>query len=211
MKIASETQERSISRQDWVNAARNALIERGISGVRLRSLAEMLGATTGAFYWQYKNLEELLDDVRQDWADKNTAPFRRAISAAGPDGWKQYLSYVRVLVLEDEFNPRYDNAIRDWAHNSEQTAKVLADIEILRIEQLRGVFENLGFEGKEAAIRARVTYFHQTGYNAMKITETLEERLANIPFYAKILTDRPDLLSLTTPLAVRQCLLASAD
>jgi AcrR family transcriptional regulator len=211
MKIAGETQERSISRQDWVLAARNVLIEKGISGVRLRSLAETLGATTGAFYWQYKNLEELLDDVRQDWADKNTAPFERAIAAAEPDGWKQYLSYVRVLVLEDEFNPRYDNAIRDWAHNSEQTAKVLADIEMLRIEQLRGVFENLGFGGKEAAIRARVTYFHQTGYNAMKITETLEERLANVPFYAKILTDRPDLLSLTTPPAVRQCLLASAD
>jgi AcrR family transcriptional regulator len=211
MKIASKTQERNISRQDWVIAARNALIEKGISGVKLRPLAETLGATTGAFYWQYKKLEELLDDVRQDWADTNTAPFGRAISAAGPDGWKQYLSYVRVLVLEDEFNPRYDNAIRDWAHNSEQTAKVLAEVEILRIEQLRCVFENMGFEGKEAAIRARVTYFHQAGYNAMKIAETLEERLANIPFYAKILTDCSELLALNSPNDVKQRLLASAD
>jgi AcrR family transcriptional regulator len=211
MKIASAPQERNITRQDWMIAARNALIKNGISGVRLRSLAETLGATTGAFYWQYKNLEELLDDVRQDWAEKNTDPFERAITAAAPDGWKHYVSYVRVLVLEDEFNPRYDNAIRDWAHNSEQTASVLATVEMSRIEQLQGVFENLGFEGKEAAIRARVTYFHQTGYNAMKISETLEERLANIPFYAKILTDRSDLLSLTTPSEVRQSLLASAD
>ncbi|HSF77644.1 MAG TPA: hypothetical protein VLA38_03435 [Steroidobacteraceae bacterium] len=80
-----------------------------------------------------------------------------------------------------------------------------------RIEQLEGVFENMGFERREAAIRARVTYFHQTGYNAMKITETLEERLANIPYYAKILTDRTDLLSLASPSEVRECLLASAD
>lgn len=209
MKTRSKSQERSITQNDWVSAARNALIEKGISGVRLRSLAETLGATTGAFYWQYGNLEELLDDVRQDWADRNTAPFDRAIKAAAPDGWKQYLSYVRVLVLEDEFNPRYDNAIRDWAHNSEQTASILREVELLRIEQLRGVFVNMGFDGKEADIRARVTYFHQAGYNAMKITETLEERLANIPYYAKILTDRMDLLSLPTPDSVRHCLLAS--
>ncbi|MCP5156053.1 MAG: TetR/AcrR family transcriptional regulator [Ectothiorhodospiraceae bacterium] len=211
MKAANEAQERSIARRDWVLAARSALIERGISGVRLRALAEVLGATTGAFYWQYRNLEELLNDVRQDWADTNTAPFKRAIEAAAPDGWKQYLSYVRVLVLENEFNPRYDNAIRDWAHNSEQTATVLREVELLRIEQLREVFVNMGFADEEAAIRARVTYFHQAGYNAMKITETVDQRLANIPYYAKILTDRTDLLSLTSPEEVRQCLLASAD
>lgn len=211
MKIENVPHDRNITRKDWVIAARNALIDKGISGVRLRALAETLGATTGAFYWQYKNLEELLEDVRQDWVATNTAPFGQAIDAAAPDGWRQYLSYVRVLVLEDEFNPRYDNAIRDWAHNSEKTAAVLRDVELLRIDQLRGVFVNMGFEPQEAAIRARVTYFHQAGYNAMKIVETLEERLVNIPYYARILTDCDDLLALNSAEEVKRCLLASAD
>jgi AcrR family transcriptional regulator len=210
MKIATETPDRNLTRKDWIVSARNALIEKGISGVKLRALAETLGVTTGAFYWQYKNLEELLDDARQDWAETNTAPFERAFRAASPDGWKQYLSYVRVLVLEDEFNPRYDNAIRDWAHNCEKTANLLREVELLRIEQLRDVFVNMGFESEESAIRARVTYFHQAGYNAMGITETLEQRLANIPYYAKILTDRTDLLPLTSPEEVKRCLEDSA-
>lgn len=211
MAIAAGNEERGITRKDWIAAARNALIEKGISGVRLRALSETLGVTTGAFYWQYKNLEELLEDVRQDWAETNTAPFAQAIEAAAPDGWKQYLSYVRVLVLEDSFNARYDNAIRDWAHNSVKTAAILRDIELLRIHQLQAVFENMGFDPKEAAIRARVTYFHQAGYNAMKIVESREERLSNIPYYAKILTDRVDLLGLDTPEKVKACLIASAD
>ena len=201
---------RKLKRADWVGAARKALIDRGISGISLRNLAETLGATTGAFYWQYERLEDLLEEIRQDWAQRNTDPFTRAIEAAGPDGMRQYLAYVRVLVLEKDFDPRYDNAIRDWAHSSRRTAEVLREIETFRIEQLRTVFEAMGFAGRAALIRARVTYFHQTGYNAMQITESLEERLTNIPYYAEVLTDRRELLSLKNPSGVRQCLIDGA-
>lgn len=204
----AEQGHRGLTRQDWIAAARQVLIDKGVSGIKLRALSESLGATTGAFYWQYRNLEELFEDLRQDWAERNTAPFTRAIAAAGPSGMNQYIAYVRTLVLGGEFNPRYDNAIRDWAHGDSRTADVLRQIEILRIDQLREVFAALGFEGHEALIRARVTYFHQAGYNAMQITETLEERLLNIPYYAEILTDRSDLRSLRTAEEVRAMLIA---
>lgn len=203
-----EQEQRILIRQDWIAAARQVLIDKGVGGIKLRALSESLGATTGAFYWQYRNLEELLEDVRQDWAERNTAPFTRAIAAAGPSGMQQYIAYVRTLVLGDEFNPRYDNAIRDWAHSDKRTADVLREIEIFRINQLREVFAAMGFEGHEALIRARVTYFHQAGYNAMQITETQEERLLNIPYYAEILTDRSDLRSLKTAEEVRAMLIA---
>ncbi|MEZ5667447.1 MAG: TetR/AcrR family transcriptional regulator [Alphaproteobacteria bacterium] len=200
-------EQRGLSREDWIGAGRRVLIEKGIAGIRLRALSESLGATTGAFYWQYRKLEDLLEDIRQDWARRNTDPFTRSIAAAGPSGMRQYLAYVRTLVLEDEFNPRYDNAIREWAHSDPRTAEVLRDIEIFRIDQLRAVFEAMGFEGRSALIRARVTYFHQAGYNAMQITETLEQRLQNIPYYAEILTDRRDLLPLDSAAAVQDFLL----
>lgn len=207
-KPERELEQRVLIRQDWIAAARQVLIDKGVGGIKLRALSESLGATTGAFYWQYRNLEELLEDVRKDWAERNTAPFTRAIEAAGPSGMHQYIAYVRTLVLGGEFNPRYDNAIRDWAHSDKRTADVLREIEIFRINQLRGVFGALGFEGHEALIRARVTYFHQAGYNAMQIAETLEERLLNIPYYAEILTDRTDLRSLRTAEEVRAMLVA---
>ena len=201
-----EQEHRVLTRQDWVTAARQVLIDKGVFGLKLRALSESLGATTGAFYWQYRNLEELFEDIRKDWAERNTAPFTRAIAAAGPSGMHQYIAYVRTLVIGGEFNPRYDNAIRDWAHSDKRTADVLREIEIFRINQLREVFVAMGFEGHAALIRARVTYFLQAGYNAMQITETLEERLLNIPYYAEILTDRSDLRSLRTAEDVRSLL-----
>ncbi|WP_420859243.1 TetR/AcrR family transcriptional regulator [Marivivens marinus] len=188
--------DRNLDKASWIAAARKALIEKGITGISLRQLAEELGATTGAFYWQFSNLEELLEGVRQDWAQRNTAPFTEAIEAAGADGWDQYLAYVGVLLKEDQYIPQYDNAIRDWAHSSKRTAEVLKEIEGFRIQQLHQVFLALGFSGRAAQVRAYVTYFHQTGYNAMQVSEPREERLLNIPFYAEVLTNRTDLLGL---------------
>ncbi|MCB2136003.1 MAG: TetR/AcrR family transcriptional regulator [Rhodobacteraceae bacterium] len=200
--------DRNLGRSSWVAAARKTLIEKGISGISLRQLADELGATTGAFYWQFGNLEELLEDVRQDWADRNTAPFTEAIRSAGNDGWKQYLAYVGVLLREDQYVPAYDNAVRDWAHSSPRTAEVLRDTEAFRIEQLHQIFLALGFEGRAASVRAHVTYFSQTGYNAMQVTEPREERLLNVPFYADVLTDRQDLLRLKTAREVSDHILA---
>lgn len=194
--------ERNLDKASWIAAARKTLIEKGIAGISLRQLAEELGATTGAFYWQFENLEDLLEDVRQDWAQRNTAPFTRAIEAAGDDGWDQYIAYVGVLLREDEYVPQYDNAIRDWAHSSKRTAEVLKEIEAFRINQLLQVFLALGFTGKAAQVRAYVTYFHQTGYNAMQVSEPRDERLLNIPYYAEVLTNRTDLLGLKTAEAV---------
>jgi len=196
-------------REAWIGAARELLIDGGVGALSLRKLAERLAQTTGAFYAHFKGLEDLLDCLREDWVEANTTPFTRAIAAAGDDGMRQYMSYVRVLVLDAEFDPRYDNAIRDWAHACETTGAVLREVEVFRIEQLRGVFEALGFVGRAALIRARVTYFHQAGYNAMQIRETLEERLGNIPYYMEILTDRRDLLGMRTPEEVRACLEAT--
>lgn len=211
MEPQISTKQNGLTRESWIEAARKALIAKGIAGVRLRALASSLGATTGAFYWQYKRLEDLLEEVREDWTHRNTDPFTHAIEAAGPDGWRQYIAYVRVLVLEHEFDPRYDNAIREWAHSSPRTAEVLGLNEEFRIEQLKGVFEAMGFEGRTALIRARVMYFHQTGYNAMQISETLEERLENIPYYAEILTDRRDLRAFKDVSEVHKYLLHGSD
>lgn len=196
-----------LTRQDWVAAARGILINGGMAALSLRGLAEALDVTTGAFYSLFTGLDELHDAILEDWVQCNTEPFTRAIEAAGPDGMDQYLAYVRELVLGSTFDPRFDNAVRDWAHSSLKTAAILREVEVFRIEQLNRVFLAMGFTGKSALMRARVTYFHQVGYNSMQISETLDERLSNLPYYAEILTESTDLLQFDDPAVIREILL----
>lgn len=195
-----------LTRDDWVSAARAVLVSRGIGALGVRALALEMRVTPGAFYWQFRSLDALHDALRADWADRNTAPFSRAIAAAGPEGLRQYLAWVRVVVLEDEFDPGYDNAMRDWAHHAPRTAEVLAEVERFRIDQLRGVFAAMGFQGHAAEIRARVAYYHQVGYNAMRVREPRDQRLRNVPYYAEILTDTRALTGLDSAEAILRVL-----
>ena len=55
---------------------------------------------------------------------------------------------------------------------------------------LEQIFNDLGYEGTEAHIRARVSYYHQVGYYAMGVQESRKERRALIPYYRKVLTGR---------------------
>ena len=195
------------ARAVWVDAARDVLMSGGVAGLNLRGLAASLGVTTGAFYSAFSGLEDLHEALRQRWIDQNVTPMVEAIAAAGDDGFQQYLAALRVTILDTGIDPRFDNAIRDWAHSSPRTAEVLAEADTLRIAALEGMFRALGDDDKRAMIRARIAYFHQVGYGTLEIHDDPEERLLNLRYYAEALTGRRDLLDCTTAEEVRQFIL----
>ncbi len=182
------------ARAVWVDAARDVLMSGGVAGLNLRGLAASLGVTTGAFYSVFSGLEDLHEALRQAWLDQNVTPMVEAIAAAGDDGFQQYLAALRVTILDDGIDPRFDNAIRDWAHSSPRTAEVLAEADTLRIAALEGMFRALGDDEKRAMIRARIAYFHQVGYGTLEIHDDPDERLLNLRYYAEALTGRRDLM-----------------
>jgi len=181
----------ALGKRDWVIAARKLLVRRGIAGVRVEPLAKAMGVTTGSFYWHFSGRQELYDALLQDWHDTNTAPLYEAVKAAGSDPRRQYLAFFGVWVLERNFDPGYDQAIRDWARISKKVADDLREIDGRRIQLLTRVFENFGYSGLPAEMRARVTYYHQVGYYAMHVKEPRERRLELAPYYADILTGHP--------------------
>jgi len=188
MTETKKTRPGALQKRDWVVAARKLLIKRGISNVKVEPLAKAMTVTTGSFYWHFADRPELHDALLQDWYDTNTAPLFDAVRAAGPDPRRQYLGFFGVWVLERDFDPRYDQAIRDWARTSRKVAEVLREVDQRRIGLLKQIFENFGYGGLDAEMRARVTYYHQVGYYAMHVKEPHERRLELAPYYADILT-----------------------
>ncbi|SFU20709.1 TetR/AcrR family transcriptional regulator [Sedimentitalea nanhaiensis] len=187
-KTSKETKKNNaLTHGDWIQAARGILIDDGVGGLSLRRIAAVLRATTGAFYWQFENLENLLNDLREDWRTRNSAAFDGVFENPELDGLEKYLGYVRILLREDEYDPKYDSAMRDWAHSCAKTRAVVTEVDNRRVSQLQKLFAELGFNQRSARVRAMMTYFHQSGYYQMNIDETLDERLANIPYYAEIM------------------------
>jgi AcrR family transcriptional regulator len=201
----------TLQKRDWVIAARKLLIQRGIANVKVEPLAQAMAVTTGSFYWHFAGRQALHDALLKDWYDTNTAPLYQAVKTAGSDPRRQYLAFFGVWVLERDFDPRYDQAIRDWARTSKRVADLVREVDDARIELLLEIFENFGYSGLDAEMRARVTYYHQVGYYAMHVKELRERRLELAPFYADILTGHPWLHELKSAEEIQAGMLGDAS
>ncbi len=188
MTSANRKRDKALTRQDWILAARKILIKSGIESVKVEPLARLLRVTPGSFYWHFSKRGELHEALLANWREANTDSFHRAVERARPDPRNRYLAFIGVWMLEKEFNPRYDRAVREWAQRSTAVAKLLMEIDTDRVGLLTEIFEGFGYKDMEAEVRARVTYYHQVGYYALDIKESQQRRFELGPYYAKVLT-----------------------
>jgi hypothetical protein len=59
-------------------------------------------------------------------------PLYEAVKRAGTDPRMQYLAFFGVWVLEREFEPKHDHAVRDWARTSKPVAMLLREVDDAR-------------------------------------------------------------------------------
>ncbi|MGE0717545.1 MAG: TetR/AcrR family transcriptional regulator [Alphaproteobacteria bacterium] len=177
-----------LARADWIEAARRALVAGGVASVKVDRLAAGLGVTRGSFYWHFADRDELLAALLGHWEATNTAPMEQRVADAGPDGHAKLAALVRLWIDEVAFSPAYDAAVRDWARHDRAAAAAVRRIDDRRIALLAAIFADIGFEGVDAFVRARVAYFHQVGYYALEIQEPRGRRLDLLPHYYRVLT-----------------------
>lgn len=180
-----------LSPDDWLDAARQVLIRSGVNSVKVDGLARDLNVTRGSFYWHFADRADLLDRLLTSWVAHNTGPFMRVLEADRGEPVVQLLRYCEVWLDDGLFDPDFDAAVRDWARGSEAVSLVVRRADDERVAVLVTLFADLGYDHDEAIVRARTLYYHQVGYFALKIEQPLEERLALLPVYFRVLTGFP--------------------
>jgi AcrR family transcriptional regulator len=181
---------KSLGRRSWLDTARQALIEEGTAGVEINKLAKRLGSSRSSFYWFFEDRAELLEELLTLWRQAGTVPFEKILQLPGRTGMDKFLAITNLWIDENEYQPNWDGAIRDWARTSEAVRKVVHEVDQKRIAVLRQIFIDIGYRGKDAHVRARVMYYHQVGYYAMGVQESRRERRALIPYYRRALSGR---------------------
>lgn len=174
------------STREWVEIARELLISEGIVEVKIDRIAKIAGVTRGGFYWRFKNRDDLLAELLQDWKSTNTNPYLAILQRPGsPQDRLRALALMQIA--EADYSADYDRAVRHWAGLSAKVADAVREVDALRVQALNAVFLDAGFEADEALIRARVTYFHQVGYDTIHLQESNEARLALVDLYLRVL------------------------
>lgn len=178
-----------LSRDDWIEAALAVLVEEGFEAVQITQLARRLEVTRGSFYWHFKSREELLEALLEEWRARNTGVMLGALSAA-TSLIEGILELFLVWVDHQQFDPKLDQAVRDWARRSEAARDSVAAEDGNRVAAIAAFFERHGYEPTEAFIRARVLYFTQLSYYALVFEEPLTERMGYLTAYIRCFTGR---------------------
>jgi AcrR family transcriptional regulator len=182
-----------VTREDWLKLAGEVLIERGVSHVKVLTLANSLGVSRSSFYWYFRSRKDLLDQLLEGWEGQNT----RAVldHAARPAGniCRAVMYLFECFIDPNQFDPRLDFAVREWARRSPAVRARLDAADEARVNAIRDMFLRHGFEEAEAFTRARIIYFMQIGYYALVENEPFETRFTLLQTYLVAYTsEEPD-------------------
>lgn len=178
------------TRDDWLAAARAALVRDGVDTVKVLALAAQLDVSRSSFYWYFKNRDDLLAALLDQWEDRNTQSIVRQTGLDAACINEAACNFFRCFIDPDLFDRGLDFAVRAWARQDAQVRPRIDAADATRLQSLEAMFRRHGHDQAEADWRARMVYFMQLGYHALEVQETMQTRMARLPGYLEGFTGR---------------------
>lgn len=175
----------------WLSAAYEALVGQGIDAVKILPLAARLGLSRTSFYWFFRDRAALLDALAAAWEGRTTAPLIAATRAYAGSAQEAMLNVSGCFMSDRTFDHRMEFAVRGWALRDPAMLVRLHAADNARLEALRAMLADWGFDPAEADVRARTVYLVQIGYIATQTTEDLTTRIGRVAHYVTIFTGQP--------------------
>ena len=138
---------------DWVAAGLAIMAADGVGGVKIHRLCERLGVTKGSFYWHFTDLDEYLGAVAQQWQEGEGA-FQAPAETVLPE---------LVAFYVDQRLSKLERAMRDWSRTDERARAAIHASDARVFARLRDAFVELGYDKKEADVRAKMLFYVGVG------------------------------------------------
>jgi AcrR family transcriptional regulator len=164
-----------MSRDTWLKEALRVLAERGSAGTHIDALTRELGVTKGSFYHHFKNRVDFSKSLIDYWLNAYTMNVVATIDAF--EGSAEERLYALMRYIDDTDASKYDVAIRAWASKDPVLDEMVSMVDQVRINYVRNIFSDIGFQGKELDIRTRtfVAYHSLSAYFFGKLNQTADE------------------------------------
>lgn len=179
------------SRELWLAAAYESLVEAGVDAVRIQALGKRVGLSRTSFYWFFPDREALLGALLDLWREKNSGNLAKQAAAYAESITEAILNVHDCWLDPSLFDSQFEFAVRSWALQSAEVAAEIEKVDSARIAALASMFSRFGSSAVAADARARTMYLTQIGYISMKTREDLATRMRRIPHYVEVFTGTP--------------------
>lgn len=177
-----------LDRKAWLACALDTLKNEGVGGVRVERLAKTLGVSKGSFYWHFKGRDDLLQGMLGYWEKELSTAIQNEISGALGDARQHLLQLMQTIRARDA--ARYETAIRAWAAFDKGAAAVVRRVDKQRLAFIRTFFQDMGFGGRQAEIRARLFLYYEVAEPSIYLGTTKKEQAKLTILRHKFLTEQ---------------------
>jgi AcrR family transcriptional regulator len=155
-----------LRRDDWLNAAFEAVVEGGFDKVRVLSLGQALGVTRGSFYWHFTDHAELISALLARWREGEQEIVRRLqaeFSGSPQDDLLHLLDAALARAGPDLENMRFELALRGLGRRDPTVARMLVEVDTERMALFEDRFTRLTGDPRRAAELAALFYLAIVG------------------------------------------------
>jgi len=174
-----------VTREDWINVARDVLVSDGVAGVKVLALGQRLDVSRSSFYGYFKSRNDLLDTLLDDWEERNTATIVRSCGREVQSITQGVCNFFTCFLDPDQLDQGLDSAVRDWSRRDGRVRQRIDAADAARLRAIATMFVRFGYTENDADTRARILYFMQVGYHAIEMREPIDARMARLEGYIR--------------------------
>ena len=174
-----------VTREDWLNVARDVLVSDGVAEVKVLALGQRLDVSRSSFYWYFKSRKHLLEALLDDWEARNTRTIVAQCALPADTIGEAVGNFFKCFLNPDLFDRGLDFAVREWSRRDGAVRQRIDQADRERLAAVTRMFERHGFTPYEADVRARILYYMQLGYHALDVREPMQARCDRLAGYLK--------------------------
>ena len=164
-----------LGRQDWIQAALDAIASGGLAAVAVEPLARKLGVTKGSFYAHFSSRDELIEAALESWERSHAEQQIDALGTIADPAER----LAAVLRMATEFSQSGAPSVHARLMGELEDPRVrgaVSRVNGARIDRLAATYRDLGLGRRQARHRARIAYATYVGLLQMA-RETPKSRM----------------------------------
>ena len=173
-----------VTREDWLNVARDILVSDGVGEVKVLPIADRLQVSRSSFYWYFKSRKALLNALLYDWEVSNTQIIIDLCTKDALTITQALLNFFTCFV-DGSFDDGLDFAVREWSRRDGSVRSRLDAADKARVDAIVAMYRRYDYGTGDAETRARILYYMQLGYHALDVSESMQVRMERLPGYLK--------------------------
>jgi AcrR family transcriptional regulator len=148
-----------LTRSDWIKHGLRTLAKEGAHALKVGPMSTALNVSRGSFYWHFRDIADFRSELLRSWQERSTDQVIQdlEVQKAEPERLKHLLR--RALTTKRDL----DRAIRSWAAEDPDVAKIVAAVDDRRVAYIAGMLVAAGVESRQALPRAAFMYWAYLG------------------------------------------------